>query len=681
MGKFEMLLERATNSNNLDPDLAAIMEMCDTVRQGDLTPKKAVISVKKKLMDKHTLVSYYTLFVLEALMKNCGPDMHNEILVKEVLGRMQDMVKNPSDFSEKSKEKSLELIQTWNVAFRNDSSYFILTSIYNNLAMAGVRFPEVTTSDAVFITERPPEWKPDKDAKQCTLCQAEFSITTRRHHCRNCGECFCSRCCSNNTTLPKFGIEREVRVCESCYIKVAAQPDAGDNDPVMSPGLPDEYLKSSLFKESQAPPTLDPKREAELKEQEELDLVIAMSLNEEENKKPTVTFSPHVTTLEPTPHDSSAIGPYAQLLSNRSLPTPPPEVPPYLSHPAPAPTPAESAEDELAKYYNREYWEGRRDQQGTSSPLPNRRQQASPVYAQIQLPAVSKQQPQPQEEQGSDEREGDKVLAESLKKNLQLFTSLLTDAQMQGRSPATDPSVQSLYGTLNSMHPELLRVMESLERRREQFEALEQKEAMIKEARAALNKSRREYLDTVRQHEEQQRLLATMLLEQNIALIRKHQSEQVDMGLRLAKERERELREEEERKVEEQRRRRHLVNEHQRMQEQQVVAQHLAQIIPGKFEGNVGQVPPYISPLPSLLPQGTAHFPVYTPPVNLLSGPSSLPTSLNTYDRLVQPPPPSLSQLTHAETSKPTDPFSPLNSSQVLQESGLNFSTNPNQST
>ena len=76
-------------------------------------------------MDKHALVSYYSLFVLEALMKNCGPDMHREILVKEVLGRMQDMVKEPTRFSEKSKDKCLELIQTWNVAFRHDSSYLV----------------------------------------------------------------------------------------------------------------------------------------------------------------------------------------------------------------------------------------------------------------------------------------------------------------------------------------------------------------------------------------------------------------------------------------------------------------------------------------------------------------------------------------------------------------------------
>ena len=667
MGKFEMLLDRATNSNNLDPDLAAILEMCDTVRQGDLIPKKAIISVKRKLMDKHVLVSYYTLFVLEALMKNCGPDMHKEILVKEVLGRMQDMVKDPSSFSEKSKEKSLELIQTWNVAFRHDSSYLVLTSIYNQLAMAGVRFPEVSTSDAVFITERPPDWKPDKDAKECSLCHAGFSMTTRKHHCRNCGECFCSKCCSNLATLPKFGIEREVRVCESCFIKVSRSAPGDPQLPEGGSDLPDEYLKSALFRENQTPAPLDPKRDSELREQEELDLVIAMSLNEQENKpQKRVTFAPPAPEPSaPAPSPSpSLLGPYSQLLSNRSLPTPPPDTAPYVSYP---PTHVEPQEDEMTKYYNREYWEERREQQQHSSPLPARKQ-PSPVYAQIHFPAKQQQQQQK-------ECEGDLVLAESLLKNLDLFHNLLNDTQAQGRSPATDSSVQSLYGTLNAMHPELLRVMDQLEKEREDYEALEQKASMIKEARACLNKSRREYLETVRQQEEQQRLLATMLLEQNIALIRKHQSEQADMGMRLAEERERELREEEERKVEEQRRRRQLVNEHQRMQEQQVVAQHLSQVIPGKFEGNQAvtgyPVPPivqYQSMMPHHMFQGVPPQQIYPPAVNLPSGPSSLPSLPSYQTAPILPPPPSTQP-----ASKPADPFSPLNSSQVLQESGLSF--------
>lgn len=46
------------------------------------------------------------------------------------------------------------------------------------------------------------------------------SVSMFQHHCRACGQVFCSQCSSRNCTLPKFGIEKEVRVCEACYNKV-----------------------------------------------------------------------------------------------------------------------------------------------------------------------------------------------------------------------------------------------------------------------------------------------------------------------------------------------------------------------------------------------------------------------------------------------------------------------------
>ena len=38
-----------------------------------------------------------------------------------------------------------------------------------------------------------------------------------QHHCRACGQIFCGKCSSKSSTIPKFGIEKEVRVCEPCY--------------------------------------------------------------------------------------------------------------------------------------------------------------------------------------------------------------------------------------------------------------------------------------------------------------------------------------------------------------------------------------------------------------------------------------------------------------------------------
>uniref|UniRef100_A0A4X2JMC6 FYVE-type domain-containing protein n=1 Tax=Vombatus ursinus TaxID=29139 RepID=A0A4X2JMC6_VOMUR len=72
------------------------------------------------------------------------------------------------------------------------------------------------TSALVCLTE-PPAWVPDHACFRCTACQTPFSLTRRRHHCRNCGKIFCSRCSSKSVPLPWFGYMKPVRVCAHCY--------------------------------------------------------------------------------------------------------------------------------------------------------------------------------------------------------------------------------------------------------------------------------------------------------------------------------------------------------------------------------------------------------------------------------------------------------------------------------
>uniref|UniRef100_A0A915PDD7 FYVE-type domain-containing protein n=1 Tax=Setaria digitata TaxID=48799 RepID=A0A915PDD7_9BILA len=61
-------------------------------------------------------------------------------------------------------------------------------------------------------------WVPDSDCEQCTACGAQFTLVRRRHHCRNCGRIFCSRCSANSLPLPELGYDRKVRVCNLCFM-------------------------------------------------------------------------------------------------------------------------------------------------------------------------------------------------------------------------------------------------------------------------------------------------------------------------------------------------------------------------------------------------------------------------------------------------------------------------------
>uniref|UniRef100_A0A8C7Y232 RUN and FYVE domain containing 2 n=1 Tax=Oryzias sinensis TaxID=183150 RepID=A0A8C7Y232_9TELE len=58
-------------------------------------------------------------------------------------------------------------------------------------------------------------WLKDKDATHCKMCEKEFSISRRKHHCRNCGEIFCNSCSDNELPLPAS--PKPVRVCDTCH--------------------------------------------------------------------------------------------------------------------------------------------------------------------------------------------------------------------------------------------------------------------------------------------------------------------------------------------------------------------------------------------------------------------------------------------------------------------------------
>uniref|UniRef100_A0A4W3H879 RUN and FYVE domain containing 1 n=1 Tax=Callorhinchus milii TaxID=7868 RepID=A0A4W3H879_CALMI len=58
-------------------------------------------------------------------------------------------------------------------------------------------------------------WLKDDEATTCKQCEKEFSISRRKHHCRNCGDIFCNNCSGNELALPSY--PKPVRVCDTCH--------------------------------------------------------------------------------------------------------------------------------------------------------------------------------------------------------------------------------------------------------------------------------------------------------------------------------------------------------------------------------------------------------------------------------------------------------------------------------
>ncbi|KAH3756763.1 myosin-I binding protein [Pelomyxa schiedti] len=80
-------------------------------------------------------------------------------------------------------------------------------------------------SDSHGLT--PQKWVPDTASDVCLLCEAAFTVTRRRHHCRACGKLFCAQCSINRVKLPpEFGYGDSIeRVCFECFSKLSVITD------------------------------------------------------------------------------------------------------------------------------------------------------------------------------------------------------------------------------------------------------------------------------------------------------------------------------------------------------------------------------------------------------------------------------------------------------------------------
>lgn len=71
-------------------------------------------------------------------------------------------------------------------------------------------------------------WIPDEKSTKCHLCDSEFSMVNRKHHCRSCGKIFCYNCCYQYQSLPsyipsthkRYCDGKEHRVCNTCIREI-----------------------------------------------------------------------------------------------------------------------------------------------------------------------------------------------------------------------------------------------------------------------------------------------------------------------------------------------------------------------------------------------------------------------------------------------------------------------------
>ncbi|KAK3726637.1 hypothetical protein QZH41_012290, partial [Actinostola sp. cb2023] len=495
-------------------------------------PKFAVTAIKKKMFDKNPHVAKFALTVLEACIKNCGSGFHDEIATKEFMEEMRNLIRVgivqflPSTYviitiflsgQEPVKEKALGLIQTCSHAFRNETKYKIIQDTFNLMKMEGCQFPAFSESDAMFSADCAPAWA---EGEVCHMCRVKFGTFMRQHHCRKCGQVFCRKCSSKESIIPQFGIEREVRVCDPCYFQLNPQSktEKGEKSEKSPDGidLPPEYLNSHLSKESQT--------------------------------KPLARSWPSSPSVSSNGSSSSTSQLYSSSMYGEEADSP-------------------DMDPDLARYLNRSYWEGRKEQQSSgytppSAPEPqnNDRIYATPApYSNHTEPKLAskvkkkktadhkvkdksytfleKTANQYSEEQVSEAEQSSETMVNNFESSLGMLSERMQTLSGKGKHIAMDATVQSLFQTVSAMHPQLLRMIEQQEEETGKYEALKERLGLVKEARATLDDARDQHREKVRQQELEQDMLRRMQIEQKLELMRQQKAEYMAYQQRLQTER------------------------------------------------------------------------------------------------------------------------------------------------
>lgn len=79
----------------------------------------------------------------------------------------------------------------------------------------------------VLLSEK--YWMKDENCKECFYCAKTFHAFRRKHHCRLCGQIFCSSCAF---LIPgeKFGYEHKLRFCKICIEHLENDLDSSEDD-------------------------------------------------------------------------------------------------------------------------------------------------------------------------------------------------------------------------------------------------------------------------------------------------------------------------------------------------------------------------------------------------------------------------------------------------------------------